>query len=152
MDAVIKEITEDDYNNSTNLFLFKSDGLNRKFGLISNRDVHYVIGWQSDLVNPKVLGLTFCSTAVGIDLNFAIINFCTVQVLVKMALTFNFIDIVKAWERLFLITEMEVFELELESYNVINTYLLPDIYEEIIVSEEAILLKCVDGKEVQIKS
>jgi hypothetical protein len=150
MNTIIKEIAENDFYNSKNPLLFESDGLNRKFALISNNDVHYIIGWQSDLVNPKVFELTRCDTSIGIDLNFAIIDFCQNKVLAKMELAFNFIDIVKVKNRLFLITELEVLELEAENYSVINTFLLPDIIEEIIVTEDIIKLRCADGKDVRL--
>jgi hypothetical protein len=150
MNTIVKEITENDFDNSKYPLLFKSDGLNRKFALISNNDINYIIGWQSDLVNPKVFELTRCHVLIGIDLNFAIIDFCAAQVLSKMELTFNFIDIIKMKNRLFLITEMEVLELGTEKYNIINTCLLSDIIEEIIVTEESIDLRCINGEKVRL--
>ncbi|MCW3463686.1 hypothetical protein [Chitinophaga nivalis] len=150
LDIVIKEITESDFNTSSKPLLFKSGYLDRRFALVGNNAVFsFLIGWQSDLLSPRVFTITHCDMAIGIDLSFAIVDFCENKVLMKLELPFNFIDLIQIGNKLVIVTELEI--IEVEEYSVVNNYFLSDVYEELSVVNGVMNVKCVNGDMLEWK-
>ena len=79
----LTNITENDFISLNCKLLFGDNKTNRMFAKISTLDTCYKFAWQSDLLNPSVFAVNNDIYCIGVDLNFAIIDFNSNTILFK---------------------------------------------------------------------
>jgi hypothetical protein len=86
--------------------------------------------------------------ALGADTNFAIIDLCSQKIILKIQLD-NFLYDIKIIENvLYVITELEIVTINSFNYEIIKRYDLPDIFKNIEIIDDRILINCMDGQIV----
>lgn len=148
MSILLEPITEEEFKKSAQLF--NDPKTDRRFLKVTAGKSEYAIGWRSDLLKPVILEVLSNVYIVGIDQDLAVVDYEKSIVLLKIALSFNLYDIQFVNGRLFILTELEVLEISITSWQVIRTYLLPDYFQEILIVDGSIEAKCVDGSIVDL--
>lgn len=152
MNSEIKIINENEYNSFSKYpILFQDKEIfNRFYGLFMAKNIGYRIAWYSDIVNPVINEWDDDIYSIGIDQNFAIIDFKKTEVLLNLKLSYNFYTIKNIKERIFIITELEIIELNKEDFQIKFHYELPEIFEEIIVDGNFIEVLCFGDLKIRI--
>jgi hypothetical protein len=144
MAAQLENITEEKFNKLNWPILFNDETTSRCFGIISNGEQNFRLAWQSDLIQPVITEIRSSIYGVGIDQDYAIVNFATNTVELKLNLTYNFFCASVFGEILFIVTELEVVKLNVVTFEVVQYYGLPSHCEEIIVRDSGLEIKCED--------
>jgi len=146
MNVNFKEISEESFTKLNYNFLFENKLSERAFGVISNDNYFYKFSWQSDTIKPEILTVkeTFCT--VGIDLNYAILDFIKNCVILDIDLNSFFIKSLVHNEIIYIISETEIYLVSVQNFNVLKTIDLPDIFEEIIFESDKFIIKYYDGE------
>ncbi|WP_419870496.1 hypothetical protein [Chryseobacterium sp. CT-SW4] len=146
MNVNFNEISEESFTKLNYNFLFENKLSERAFGVISNDNYFYKFSWQSDTIKPEILTIkeTFCT--VGIDLNYAILDFIKNCVILNIDLNSFFIKSLVHNEIIYVISETEIYLVSVQNFNVLQTIDLPDIFEEIIFESDKIIIKYYDGE------
>lgn len=142
---VVNKISKLNFENSSNILIFKDDNYNRCFGEIVLNDKGFKLGWNSDLLTPNILCLSIGIYAIGIDTNIAIINFNNMKILKLFQLSYNFCDFLLYQEHLYIISELEIIKVKNEDYSVINYFHLVDIYTKYIINDNKVFIKSMDN-------
>lgn len=148
MNILLEPITVDEFKKS--IQLFSDPKTDRRFLKIKAGKSEYSIGWRSDLLNPVILEVTPHVFVVGIDQYFAVVDYEKKEILLKINLEFNLYDIRLVNRRLFVLTELEIIEISITNWQVIQVYSLPDYFQEIIILDGLVKAKCVDGSIVDL--
>lgn len=150
MKIKFEEVTECKYVNDDSVMLFEDEIMNRKFGIISTVGAQYKFGWHSTIVKPVIdlIKEEYCS--IGIDLKFVVFNINSGKVLLNLNLDFWFYESFIFNQYLFIITELEIVKVDIKSYGIAKTYLLPDIFEQYKIDQNRIVIKCVNDDIVYI--
>ena len=145
MNSEFKHITEIEYQHISLPILFQNRYTNRRFGLIEDKEVGFKLAWQSDLIEPDFLKLSEEQYLIGVDQNFAVVDFSSMEVLIKIPLASNYLasDIMN--DKVFVSSELEVLQLSLEDFRIMNRYLLPDVFENIRTNKGELFVSCMDG-------
>lgn len=150
MKVFLKKIEEKDYNKMESKILFSDKVSNKCFGVINNGIIEYRLSWYSDLVEPVITNLSPNVYSIGIDQNFAIIDFEKELILLKSNLDYNFINVKILFGFIYLITELEITKLDRITFNKLEEYGLPDFFEEIILQNNHIIVKCLGDLSISI--
>ncbi len=150
MNILLEKISEESFNNLTSKVLFNDSTTSRCFGEINGAPTKFRLGWQSDLIDPVISELVPGIFGVGIDQNFAIADFNTGNELLNLNLDYSFLTLQKFEESLFVISELEVIEIDLSNFTVINTHALPDLYQDIEKKDGYFEISCEGGFVVKI--
>ncbi|OQP43335.1 hypothetical protein A4H97_34055 [Niastella yeongjuensis] len=150
MSVLLETITEEEFKKSVQLF--NDTNTDRRFLKIKAGKSEYAIGWRSDLLKPVILEILSNVYIVGIDQDVAVVDFEKNIILLKIDLSFSLYDIQFVNGRLFVLTELEVLEMSITSWQVVQTYLLPDYFQEILIVDGSLKAKCVDGSIVDLAS
>ena len=119
--------------------------LYRKYGKIIHANSYIKIAWSSDLLLPQFLDLSSKIYAIGIDQNFAIYDFRKKHRIMCLDLMFLFCEMVMYDKKIFVATELEVFVIDIQQYEVIKTISLPDTYNKIETNCGKIEIHCMDN-------
>lgn len=142
METIVNIISVQDYNDFNCKVLFEDKKTDRSYGVISNGNVHFKFGWQSDTIKPFKLDITSETCFLGVDLNTVIINFESKNIVFKALLEYFFYSAKIFKEYILIITELEILVVSLLNYQVLNSYALPDFFEEIEFNGDKITIKC----------
>lgn len=145
-------ISEKEFNSFSNYPILFQDRemFNRSFGLLNSDKQIYRIAWHSNTINPLINELKDNICSVGVDQNFAIIDFNKKKVILNLNLFYNFFTVKNIKERIFIITELEIIELNNNDFQVISHYDLPDIFEEMTINGEFIDVLCMENIKIRI--
>lgn len=147
MNVKLTIISESDYLESNSKEIFKSDN-DKFYGIIENKNCNFKFGWQSDIVKPKINELSENIYSVGIDLNFAIIDFKKDNVILNLSLDYFFYETKLHNGFIYVITELLIIKINQMTYEIIEKFGLPDIFEEIIFKENTIEIICLNNEIV----
>ena len=150
MNIDILQIEELEFNKLNAPTLFNNSYTSRCFGIIKNKIFSYKFAWQSDLIKPVLTEVNKNVFAIGIDQNFAIINFNLNSIVSKLELSYTFYDTKIFNNFIYVITELEIIKINSLTFKVIKEYPLPEIFEEIILKNENITVRCLDGTVINI--
>lgn len=150
MEVFLKKIEEKVYNRMKSIILFSDKVSNRCFGVITNGITEYRLSWYSNLVEPVITNLSANIYSIGIDQNFVIIDFDKELILLKLNLDYNFINVKIFFGFIYLITELEIAKIDQITFNKIEEYGLPDFFEEIILQNNHITVKCLGDLSINI--
>ncbi|WP_259016611.1 hypothetical protein [Emticicia fluvialis] len=153
MNIELRKISKAEFKNIKTPTLFEDIVYDRAFGVVSNGENEYKIGWWTDgYTQPeiKLIDINICT--IGIDLVFIIFEFNTGRIRLKLSLSnyFYFTRIFNGF--LYVISEFDIFKINIKNLDVVETFALPDIYTGIEEeSESYFIVKCMDGRMVTIK-
>jgi hypothetical protein len=150
-EIVISEIKESEIGG----YFFENDFSDRKtdrrFIVISIKEKNYLIGWQSDLIEPKIQKIElFSLISIGIDLKLIIIDYKNNKVLINQPLNYFFLSFFLHNTKLIVATELEILLIDLRSME-IRSEGLPDNFDSLTFEKEKILITCVDESKVYIQ-
>jgi hypothetical protein len=142
MNVVFNRINESDFYEIHSPILFNDIKTSRCFGIITNNVTSYLFSWQSDIQNPVLNEISEGICSIGIDQNFAIINFVTAKIILNIELTYPFYDNKVYGNYCFVITELEIIRIDIINFGNTKEYMLPDIFEEINFGNNQVEVKC----------
>lgn len=147
---LLKNITKKEYSLSTLPTLFGNLETDRNFGIIP--ELNFKISWQSTDILP-IISHIFQNKiySIGIDQNFAVINKDKKEVLVNSILDYFFYGISIINEFLYVVTELEIIKYDLDNFQILKKYGLPEIFEKFISNDHQIKVKCLDGNIIFIE-
>lgn len=145
MKVQFKAINESDFKEWDSRVIFKTEHP-RCYGMIGNENYSFKFGWQSDIIIPKVNQILESTYSVGIDLNFAIIDFKKGTIVFNLLLDYFFYEMKLHEDFLYVITELSIIKIELVTFRIIETFSLPDFFEEIIFDKNRIEVKCSNNE------
>lgn len=146
----LKRISHEEFLKHNVPLLFKNQLTNRVYGILSNGKVGYKLGWQSDLISPIIKQLFENQYAVGIDLNFVIFDFLKKKLFLNLDLSYFFLDIKLHRGFVLVITELEIYKIAIEDYEVLTIVSLPDYFESIQFKEDIISVTCTNSQQLKI--
>ena len=150
MNISLLKINESEFNKLNIPILFNDSYTSRCFGVIKNNKYSYKFSWQSDLIQPILSEVINGIFSIGIDQNFTIINFNLNLIAFKLELNYTFYDTKIFNDLIYVITELEIIKINALTFKVLEEYLLPDIFEEIIFEEKKISVRCLDQSVINI--
>lgn len=145
MKVEFKLINESIFNELKSEIIFNTE-TPRCYGMIGNENYSFKFGWQSEIIIPKVNQILESTYSVGIDLNFAIIDFEKGTIVFNLLLDYFFYEIKLHEDFLYVITELSIIKIELVTFRIIETFSLPDFFEEIIFEKCTIEVKCSNNE------
>ncbi|PWB18304.1 hypothetical protein, partial [Flavobacterium sp. HTF] len=145
MKVEFKLITESIFNELKSEIIFNAE-TPRCYGMIGNENYSFKFGWQSEIIIPKVNQILESTYSVGIDLNFAIIDFEKGTIVFNLLLDYFFYEMKLHEDFLYVITELSIIKIELITFRIIETFSLPDFFEEIIFDKNRIEVKCSNNE------
>jgi hypothetical protein len=150
MDSMLQQITENDFLESNALILFSEYKTSRNFGIFKFNNNSYKLSWQSDVSKPIITQITDNIYSIGIDLNFAIIDFKSNQILLNLDF-FSFYYYTKLLDNfIYIVTELEIIKVDTMNFKVVKIISLPDIFKEMTVLDDKIVIQCFDDRIVEI--
>ncbi|HEY5751394.1 MAG TPA: hypothetical protein VIU12_35290 [Chryseolinea sp.] len=151
MQVELIEVEKEDFANVDCEILFANVLADRKHVMLSKgEDPKYKFTWQSDLIKPELTEIADDVFSIGIDLNFAIVNIETRNVLLNVSLDSFFYYTTTLGDSIYVIAEVEIMKIDKHSYVIIHRYGLPDIFEEMKVVNDRIEVKCFGEQTVYI--
>lgn len=153
MDAYLKNISVEEFNKLKVPILFEEGIFNRRFGVITNNKQSFGLAWRSDMIQPSLIELDLNIYGIGIDQNFAIVDFNNNLIRLKLSLTYNFYTIELFLSDIFIITELEIIRLNRVTFKVLDKYELPDLFEEMVLSHnDQLEVKCAGNISIVLDS
>jgi hypothetical protein len=147
---MFKEISDTEFKKLDCPILFENEPYNRKFGIITNKKNNLGLAWGSDLIIPEIVEIESDIISVGIDQNFAIVNFNNGNILINIDLFYNFLTVKIYHRKIFVITELAIITIDQKSFLKLDEYDLPDMFKEIIFNDSHVVVKCSDGTSINI--
>lgn len=141
---MFNKITEEEFNRSAFTELFNDKLTSRCWGIITNGINSFKFGWQSDLLEPLITEADTNVYTIGIDQNFVIADLDKGKVLLSLNLTYNFLTTILFKQNIFVCTELEIIKVTHNGFVVLSLYPLPDFFEELILSDDSIKVKCFE--------
>lgn len=140
-----KEISEIEFSENTRKKLFGNLDFDFKFGKINN----FYFSWKSDLILPKIIQIEPNIIAIGIDLNFAVVDTKSDLILLNLILDFYFCEVLCESNYLFISTELQIIIVDfVDKLKVLKKIDLPDVYSSIFVSDNQITVTLIDGQNL----
>ncbi|MFV5700155.1 hypothetical protein ACM55H_17485 [Flavobacterium sp. ZT3R17] len=129
--------------------LFNDNNTSRCYATINYLQYSYKFSWQSDIIQPKETEIKNGVYAIGIDQNFAIIDFNINAVILNLRLDYLFCDTKIFKNFIYLITELEIIKIDIFTLEKIKEYALPDIFEEINFDDK-IRVNCFENSVIYL--
>lgn len=148
MKVELKLINEVVFNESNLTTIFNVERP-RCYGILVNKDYSYKLEWQSEIVNPKINEISDNVYSIGIDLNFAIIDFEKGNVVLNLPLDYFFYDTKLHNGFIYVITELLIIKINQMTYEVIEKFSLPDFFNKIIFNNNTMEIKCLNDEIVR---
>lgn len=145
---LVNEVIFNELNSKT---IFKAEH-SRCYGILANEDYSYKLGWQSEIVNPKINEISDNIYSIGIDLNFVIIDFKKDNVVLNLPLDYFFYDTKLHNGFIYVITELLIIKINQMTYEIIEKFDLPDFFDEIIFKEDTMEIRCLNDEIVYYPS
>jgi hypothetical protein len=102
------------------------------------------------MVQPEITEIFSNVYAIGIDQNFAIIDFTDGKVLLKLEFTYNFYTVQFIDDKFFAITELELIQIDKYTFKVLKEYPFPDFFQEMKQVGDHIEIKCAGDINIEI--
>lgn len=148
---MFNKATEEEFNRSAFTELFNEKLTSRCWGIITNGVYGFKFGWQSDLLEPLITEADTNIYTIGIDQSFVIADLDKGKVLLSLNLTYNFLTTILFKKNIFVCTELEIIKITQNGFKILSSYPLPDFFEELILSDDSIKVKCFEQEVIAIK-
>lgn len=149
-DTGLQPLSAQQYSASNASVLFEDKEHDAHFGAIQQGSNTYKFGWVTDRNTPTIKWLDGHTCAVGIDKNFAIVNFQDDAIVLEPKLNTSFVELKVNNNILLVITQLEIFKISKDSYEIIATYDLPDFFVSIEILGDIYKVHCFDDSEITI--
>jgi hypothetical protein len=150
MELHLKNISAEEFSQLKVPILFRDKISDRNFGIITNEKIEFRLAWQSDTVQPEITEIFSNVYSIGIDQNFAIIDFTEEEVLLKLEFTYNFYTVQFIDDKFFVITELELIQIDKYTFKVLKEYPLPDFFQEMQQVDRHLQVKCDGDISIEI--
>jgi hypothetical protein len=150
MEPNFKNISSKEFNQENASMLFTDKVSNRCFGIFTNGKLTFRVAWHSDTIEPEVTEIATNIYVIGIDQNFVIVDLNNGQVLLKLELAYNFFGIQLIDNNIFVITELELIQINKNTFEVIKEHALPDFFKELEQVDDRLQVKCVGDEIINI--
>jgi hypothetical protein len=150
MELHLKNISAEEFSQLRVPILFRDKFSDRNFGVITNGKSTFRLAWQSDMLQPEITEIFSNVYAIGIDQNFAIIDFTDGKVLLKLEFTYNFYTVQFVDDKFFVITELELIQIDKYTFKVLKEYPLPDFFQEMQQVDGHLQVKCAGDVNMEI--
>lgn len=147
MKVELKLINEVVFNELNSKTIFNAEG-SRCYGILANKDDSYKLGWQSEIVSPKINEISNNIYSIGIDLNFAIVDFEKDNIVLNLSLDYFFYETKLHNGFIYVVTELLIIKINQRTFDIIEEFGLPDFFEEIIFKDDIIEIKCLNEEIV----
>ncbi len=148
MNAKLKIINKNLFEASQSTLLFKIDRP-RIFAIFKYSHTSFKLAWQSDLIQPEIDNLIDNIYSIGIDLNFAIVDFEKDNIILNLELDYFFYGIELHRGYLYLITELVITRIDLVTYKIHDNIWLPDFFTNMVFTNDHIEITCISGETIQ---
>lgn len=152
MNITLEYLSKEQFENLKSLVLFEDKQSNRRFAKLTNGRVAFRFGWNSDLIDPEIIHLTSDNYGIGIDLNYCIVDFDEAEVKKIMDFDSFFLSSILKGCFLYLGTEIEIFKIDIDQLEVVQSYFLPDTFDVFVDEGNGLFAKCLNGSVVKIDS
>jgi len=146
------EVTKIEFTTINELTLFKEadDRANHHYAIISDGMYSFKFSWNSD-IEPVIIEVRPKVYSIGIDQHFAVVDFSSNTILLNLNLFYNFYTtkIFEVW--IFIISELEILQVSMLDFNILETYDLPDYFSDIEFKGEVAEIRCLGGEIMQLK-
>ncbi|RUT67825.1 hypothetical protein D0817_24335 [Flavobacterium cupreum] len=146
---IINSIDKIRFMESDSKAVFYNQETNSSFGELVHNNFTCKIGWNSSLIAPKILEIESNIYSIGIDQNFAVIDFNSNEIILNVELPYFFYDTKIYKERMYICMELEILVLDKSNYSILKEIPLPDFYEEINFEDNLEIITCVDGSIIK---
>lgn len=146
---IINSIDKTRFIESDGKIVFYNQETNSSFGELSHNNFTYKLGWNSSVIEPEILEIESNIYSIGIDQNFAVIDFNFNEIVLNLELPYFFYDIKIYKERIYICMELEILVLDKSNYNTLKKIPLPDFYEEINFQDNLEIITCIDGSTIK---
>jgi len=143
-------LSQAEFNGSAVPTLFADRRTDRAFGMVSDGELQFKFGWQSDLVTPTVLPVHGRLCSICVDLLMVVVDFEERRIRMRLELDYFFSDARLIGDFQYVGTEMEVLKVDVRSLAVADRYHLPEFFESLDIVGNSILAKCVNGDVVSL--
>jgi len=151
MKLSISRLVQKEFIQNNNLLLFPNTLKDRMFALVSNGKHNFKVSWQSDGLFPVTFDIFEDVFAIGIDLDFVIVDFSTGIIIYHQHLESFFCEFMKYDGKLFAISEIEIYVIDLKTYKTKQVVTLPEIYEKMTIEDECMIVNCIDGEKYHFR-
>ena len=148
---IINIIDKNRFKISEGRVIFYNELTNRSFGELIHNNYSFKIGWNSQLIDLKTIQIAPDIYALGIDQDFAIIDFNKGEILLKLELFYTFYDIKLHNQEIYICTELEVLVLNKLNYNILKKIGLLEFFEDLSFEGNTIIIKCIDNVTIKSK-
>ncbi|SDZ77302.1 hypothetical protein SAMN05192529_101386 [Arachidicoccus rhizosphaerae] len=121
------------------------------FGYIQKGNFSFKFGWVRETSTPSITWLSQNSCALGLDKNFAMIDFNAGEVRSNIALDTYFVGTYPTTDALLVATQLEVLALDLFTYEILSTTELPDFLVSMDTDQRPYTAHCFDGSSVKVQ-
>ncbi|MGS2765152.1 hypothetical protein [Sinomicrobium sp. M5D2P9] len=150
MNISIKEISESEFKKLKIPVLFEDESIDRIFGVVSDGKNEYKLGWQSENIKPVIKWINIILCSIGVDQMFVIFEFTTGRILQKLSLDYYFYDTRISNGAIYVITQLEIIKINIIDLTIVETYSLPDYFENIEFNDGIVVVKCVGDEVINI--
>ena len=149
--GLLIKLSEEDFYKSKIPILFNDKNTSRCFGVIRKGEQEFGLAWQSDLVEPFITEIDPNIYCIGIDQDFAVVDFNNKLILLRLYLTYNFFTTQIFKGSILVVTELEIIRLERIEFEILKRYALPDYFENAILRDDFLEIKCAGDTGIEIK-
>jgi len=146
----IQHLSKEQYGTVEAQVLFEDTENDQFYGLVQQGSSKFKFGWIRELVGPVIKWLDPNTCTIGIDKNFAIVNFQSGEVLFSLPLNTYFVDTYIVENAILVITQLEIFKISTSTYEIISTFELPDFFVSIEILGDIFKVRCFDGSELSL--
>lgn len=144
MTALLKNLTEEDFDKLNLPILFGDSFTNKRFAIVTNGQQSFRLAWRSNLIDPIITEISLNVFGVGIDQYYSIVNFTTGGIELMLSLTYNFDCAAVIGKTLFIITELEIVVVNTITFEVVAERGLPNSFQEMSITNNVLEITCMD--------
>lgn len=149
-DADLQQLSKAQYASLGAPVLFEDPENDQFYGLLEHGAFKFKFAWIRELVAPVIKWLDHNICIIGIDKNFAVVNFQTGEVLLSLPLNTYFVDCYILENTILVITQLEIFKISTTTYEIVTTFDLPDFFVSIEILGDIFKVRCFDGSELSL--
>lgn len=150
MEIVFEKITKDTFD-SLNANILFHDSTDRNYGKVFYKGTIFKFSWASDLVPPVIKKISDCKYGIGIDFNFSIVDFEQNTILINLIFDYYFLNFIVRKGYLYIANELEIIKLDSNTFKLMETYYLPEIYAGFLIKDSILEVNCLDGNKIIIE-
>ena len=149
MEVNLENIDEERFDSLERISIFERNSYDRRFALLTCGERSMKLSWQSDIITPVILKLGDRIYFIGIDLNYAIVDFNASEIELKEHVDTFILSAFIVEGVLIVASEMKLVFHDLKSFKKIREVNLPDIYVDSSVSGKVLTVECINGDLVR---